>query len=86
MKIVHLMQDEKFTDEIVGFYNEFFNNGEHEIIYFSRNKGKTCIRRQFSIKQTDFNINEYKGSVASYLNKLKCDYVVYNGSVVKTKI
>jgi len=32
MKIVHLMQDEKFTDGIVGFYNEFFNNGEHEII------------------------------------------------------
>ena len=85
MKIVHLMQDEKFTDGIVGFYNEFFNNGEHEIIYFSRNKGKTCIRRQFSIKQTDFNINEYKGSVASYLNKLKCDYIVLHSLFFTTK-
>ena len=32
MKIIHLMRNEKFTEGIVRFYNEFFNNAEHEIV------------------------------------------------------
>lgn len=75
MKFVHLMKNEKFANGIVCFYSTFFNNGEHEIIYFLRDKKESCIREQYSIKQTEFCTQDSKIGVVAYLKSLRCDYI-----------
>ena len=75
MKFVHLMKNEKFANGIVCFYSTFFNNGEHEIIYFLRDKKESCIREQYSIKQAEFCTQDSKIGVVAYLKSLRCDYI-----------
>ena len=85
MKFVHLMKNEKFTNGIVCFYSTFFNNGEHEIIYFLKKKKESCIRKQYSIKQTEFYTQDSKIGVVSYLKSLRCDYIILHSLFFSSK-
>ena len=85
MKFVHLMKNEKFTNGIVCFYSTFFNNGEHEIIYFLKDKKESCIRKQYSIKQTEFCTQDSKIGVVSYLKSLRCDYIILHSLFFTSK-
>ena len=57
MKIIHFMiGKEKFTKGVVDFYNENFNNGEHDICYLMENSLGTCIRNDVSIPQYEIHL------------------------------
>lgn len=75
VKVIHLMQDGKFADGIVQFYDEFYSDEQHEIIYFTRNNENIHIRKNCKIAQKVFNLQDCKKSVISYLNTLDCDYI-----------
>ena len=75
MKIIHLMRNEKFTGGIVRFYNEFFNNTEHEIIYYIKQGDPSVINEECSIKQREYIAVEKNGLIP-YLRSLRCDYIV----------
>lgn len=49
MRIVHLMKNEKFTKGVVRFYNQFFNNGEHEVLYYKKEDDSQLIDMTCSI-------------------------------------
>ena len=51
MKVVHLMQREKFTKPISGFYDQFFLDGEHEIFYISAPGTESQINPALKIPQ-----------------------------------
>ena len=84
MKIIHLMVKEKFTKGVAGFYNEFFNNGEHEILYLLRYNMESLICRDLSICQKE---HYHKGTqdLISYLEMQECDYIVIHSMLFTTK-
>ncbi len=75
MKIVHLMKNEKFTKGVVRFYNQFFNTGEHEILYYRKTEDSELIDSTCSIEQNEF-LPEKHYNLVRYLKSLKCDYIV----------
>lgn len=83
MKVVHLMQNEKFTEGIVRFYDKFFNNTEHEIIYYLKDGAPSLINRKLNIKQREYRAAEKNGLIP-YLKLLKCDYIVLHSLLFLT--
>lgn len=75
MKIVHVMRKEKWTKGIVGFYNKFFNNGEHEVLYYNYEKDEILVDDKIDLKQYQYNEND-KIDFIDYLKSIKCDYIV----------
>ena len=47
------MKREKFTKDIAEFYDNYFNNGEHEICYINKNGQTSLINPNLSIKQSE---------------------------------
>ena len=83
MKVVHLMRNEKFTEGIARFYNKFFNDGEHEIIYYLEKEAPSPINKDFSIKQREYRAVEKNGLIP-YLKTLNCDYIVLHSLFLTT--
>lgn len=77
MKIIHIMMKEKFTDGIVAFLNQFFCNGEHEVLYFHPNgvNEDSLINKKYDICQRELYKNSKKDFV-KYLEGLTCDYII----------
>lgn len=77
MKAIHLMKEEKFTKGICEFYNNFFNNGLHEICYLIKSS-KSEINHNISIPQQELIKGEEK--FMYYLRFIKIikryDYVI----------
>ena len=57
MKILHIMQREKFTAGVVGFYDKYFANGEHEICYLNLERDKPLINEALLIKQREIYLS-----------------------------
>lgn len=53
MKILHVMKREKFTAPVVGLYNKYFSNGEHEILYLNECGKNSLIYSEFGIGQRE---------------------------------
>lgn len=83
MKIVHLMRNEKFTKGIVRFYNKFFNNTEHEIVYYLQKGEPSLVNKEFSIEQREYRAIKKNGLIP-YLKSLKCDYIVLHSLFLTT--
>ena len=79
MKILHLMQHEKFTRSIAEFYNCYFNNGEHEILYINKEGKDSLINPLLTIKQTEvFLLGENRKEANALVKYLaRCDYYDY---------
>lgn len=72
------MKKEKFTKEVVTFYNEFFNNGEHDILYVN-SSNVSQIRDDIKLKQSEVMVCE--NSLLKNLKKIhyiikKYQYIV----------
>lgn len=78
MKVLHLMQREKFTKTIAEFYDVHFNNGEHEICYINVDGKDSLIDKNFSIKQQEFYLrpHHYFQTIKILKFLKKYDYVV----------
>lgn len=75
MKIVHLMQREKFTKPISGFYDHFFPNGEHEIFYISAPGTESQINPAMTIPQHESFVElGNKKAVVGLLSRLANEY------------
>lgn len=74
MKYIHVMTKEKFTDGIAAFYNHFFNNGEHEIIYFHRKNEDSLMNENLKICQKEYYSNN-RNDIVEFLLSLQCDYI-----------
>ena len=83
MKIVHLMKNEKFLKGIVCFYNHFFNNGEHEILYYREKDDPQLANLACGIPQIEFDSSK-SGDLIIYLKNLKCDYIVIHSLFLTT--
>lgn len=53
------MRKEKFTAGIVDFYNNYFNNGKHEICYVTIRGMESQIRPEIEINQREIIIDNY---------------------------
>lgn len=87
MKILHIMNiHPRFTDDTVALYNQYFNNGEHEICYL--NKGdSSVIKKYFSITQHEIFINSlsrFNLNIAKEINNFifSYDYIVLHGFII----
>lgn len=79
MKFIHLMRREKFTESVVRFYNQYFNNGEHEILFVNFSGNSSLIMPEVNIKQNEIFIEDnFEGKVKLllYLRKLECNYLI----------
>lgn len=75
------MQQEKFTRGIAEFYNCYFNNGEHEILYINEAGKDSLINPLLTIKQTEKFLHRKSRkeaySLVKYLARCDCyDYIV----------
>lgn len=84
MKVIHLMRNEKFTDGIVHFYDKFFNNSEHEIIYYIKQGEYSPVNKKYSIEQKEYKVDN-ENELSSYLTALRCDYIVFHSLFLSTR-
>lgn len=78
MKYLHLMVNEKFTKRVSGFYNHFFCDGSHEILYYRSSEESSLINKDLNIKQYEY---VYKNKLDTfkfirYLDRLSFDYLI----------
>ena len=93
MKIVHLMRKEKFTSSVSQFYNKYFNNGEHDVLYINTNGENSLIDDNLNIMQKELFISSYmsssKDDIKTVLDAIEqYDYIVFhslfiNGPLLK---
>lgn len=80
MKFIHLMKKEKFTEGVVKFYDRYFDNGEHEILYINKKGSESLINPDIRIKQMELSLSddifEKNLTLYSFLKKQKFDYLV----------
>lgn len=57
MKILHIMQREKFTTSISGFYDVHFRGGEHEICYLNTADKDTLINPDYTLPQREIYLS-----------------------------
>ncbi len=85
MKIIHIMKREKFTNPVVGFYNKYYNNGEHEILYVNYMGEESMINDEFTIYQSELflsgNALMDAIKIIQYLNKSKGTYFVIHSLI-----
>ncbi len=85
MRIIHIMHNSKFTKGIVTFYNVFFCNGQHEILYLNREGRESLINLALTIKQREifFSGNKQK-NIHIFLKMIqKYDYIVLHSLFIK---
>lgn len=85
MKIIHIMKREKFTKPVVGFYNEYYNDGEHEILYFNYEGEDSLIDNRFAIKQSELFLSKHTFKdaikIIRCLRKLNGEYFVIHSLI-----
>ena len=75
MRVVHLMQREKFTKPVAGFYNKFFLNGEHEILYISAPGTQPQFDGALKIRQREVFLDlKNKAETIGLIRRLAIEY------------
>lgn len=75
MKIIHVMMQEKFTTGMVKFFNDYFDNGEHKIVYCNTIGEKSLIDPECKIEQVDIYREDNMYLIKS-LEKMEGDYII----------
>lgn len=78
--------DPKFTDDTVDLYNEYFNNGEHEICYINKTNA-SHIRNDITLKQYEIFDTSLKTislkSIKRFIDFFDSfDYIVMHGYII----
>jgi hypothetical protein len=78
MQVLHVMINEKFTEDVSEWYNNNFDNGEHTICYLNMNSSKFTCKKDFKIPHVDIFINPFNviENLRFLKNIDKYDYII----------
>lgn len=80
MKVIHMMKREKFTKGVCDFYDQYFNNGEHELCFLNLDGGPSLLRADLTLPQQEICFSGNRRKALRQLCRVSeaYDYVVFH--------